>query len=183
MTNQALSVQSVNPNRSLPKQGAAYKYRMKSILGRVHLVRRVRGKFGHFVSAWLSLIHILGLVPVIFNYFRMQKSSNSGYNLEGVTVAKVNGEDIPVLVSNLNEGQRSVIVSEKVFGYLLDLLPKAKLRDIKEQFIASVSGAKDMPEYLEVIKEELEFHANVNTARQYYNMEALEISDEPQVVS
>lgn len=112
----------------------------------------------------------------------MQKSSNSGFNLEGVTVAKVNGEDIPVLVANLNEGQRNVIVSEKVFGYLLGLLPKAKLRDIKEQFIASVSGAKDMPEYLEVIKEELEFHTNINTARQYYNMEALEISDEPQVV-
>ena len=112
----------------------------------------------------------------------MSTKSQFGYNLNNVIMAKVNGEDTPVLVANLNEGQRNVIVSEKVFGHLLGLLPKAKMSEIKEQFIASVQSSKDMPEYLQVIKEELEFHANVNTARRYYNMDEIEPEYEPEAV-
>lgn len=104
----------------------------------------------------------------------MLKNSN-GYNLNGITMAKVDGQDVPVLVANLNDGQRNVIVSEKVFGNLLALLPKARLQDVKDQLISSVYKAKNMEEYLQIIKDELEFHSNVNAARKYYNMEEREV--------
>ncbi len=103
-------------------------------------------------------------------------------NTEGISVARIDGKDVPVLVSDLNAGTNHVIVSESVLDYLCGLLPKGSFRDIKEAFIANVTATKNMQEFAETLHNELEFHNSVNLIRQYYGRENELINEEPQIV-
>lgn len=94
-------------------------------------------------------------------------------NTNGIASVVIEGtkEVLPVLVADLNAGQKNVIVSEKVLEYLIGLLPKASFNDIRNVFVDNVMQTKDMGQYVDVIGEEIRFHSSVNMIRKYYNVE------------
>lgn len=91
-------------------------------------------------------------------------------NPEGVsTVALENLGEVSILVADLNAGKKHVIISEDVLDYLIDLLPKAHFRDIKDVFVDKVNQTQTMVEFTTILHEELNFHQSVNMIRKYYN--------------
>lgn len=96
----------------------------------------------------------------------MQKSTSK----EIVTV-KVDGIDTPVLVANMNEGQRLALVDQGVLEHLISLLPKISLADMKQKFIQRVVETSGVEEFTELLYDELAFRVSVDIIRNFYQLD------------
>lgn len=80
-------------------------------------------------------------------------------------MVNVEGKNVPVF------GQYAIdqlaIVSLPILKRLIGFLPTASLREIKASFIESINDSSNIEEYVDTIKEELEFQLSVNQITEY----------------
>lgn len=80
-----------------------------------------------------------------------------------------NGKQAPLLVADLMEGIEMAVISQNVLAKLIELLPSASIYDI---IAAHINKLKKMSEptmegYVQILKEELEFHESVNLIKDF----------------
>lgn len=83
-------------------------------------------------------------------------------------ILNVEGKEIPVFVADINSQIPMAIVSQNVLGYLTRLLPRVPLTDIKKNLVDRVYDAKDIGQYTDLLREELEFHESVNILKEFF---------------
>lgn len=85
-------------------------------------------------------------------------------------VITVEGQDIPLFVSDINSQVGMAVVSLNVLEYLnlIKLLPKAHLGDIMHQMRLKMQKVQNMEQYCQLLKNELEFHQSVNLIKEYF---------------
>lgn len=97
----------------------------------------------------------------------MEQVKQEAVNQQTVTLP--NGQEAPILVANLNEGIKMVIISENVLKYLTKLLPEANMWDICAVHITNVKAMNPptMEKFTKLLRDELEFHESINLVKEY----------------
>ncbi len=88
---------------------------------------------------------------------------------------EVNNKQIPVLVGDLNENIKLVVITDNVLKKLVQLLPSVSPNQIIENLISNLGDIVrlDLPKditfktYIETLQNELEFHKSVNLINSY----------------
>lgn len=81
----------------------------------------------------------------------------------------VEGKEIPIFIADINSSIPMAIISQNVLKHLTNLLPKANFKEIKLEFLDRINyNVKNMEEFTEVLKEELEFHESINILKEYF---------------
>lgn len=80
-----------------------------------------------------------------------------------------NGQNAPILVANLNEAIKMVIISEKMLKHLVKLLPEASISDIVAEHVNNVNNMHPatMEKFTDILRDELEFHESINLVKEF----------------
>lgn len=94
------------------------------------------------------------------------------HNIEFVNLP--NGKRAEMLVPSTGNKQLLCIVPKPMVEWLIQWAPKALMSDILESFSEKAVMIKDVKEWIDLLKEELDFHASINMLTEYFATEAKE---------
>lgn len=89
------------------------------------------------------------------------------------------GKRAQMLVASTTNKQPLCIIPTPILEWLIQWAPKALMSDILESFSEKAVMVKDVKEWVELLQEELDFHASINMLTEYFATEAREEKHSP----
>jgi len=85
-----------------------------------------------------------------------------------------NGKRAEMLVPNTTNKQLLCILPKPILEWLIQWTPKALMTDVIESFSSRAAECDTIQKWVELLQEELDFHASINMLQQYFRSEAKE---------
>lgn len=102
-------------------------------------------------------------------------TKNNGHRKDNVPVVQLpDGRKAENFAADLNADQPLALIPQGVLSFLVSLLPQADIAKIMHTFHEKTERVETIEQWVQLLRDELEFHTSVNLLQEYFHAEELE---------